>query len=130
MVSPTEGDGDLILGVIARVSDSIFCVDGEPPTGGEFSISSALGGGEAPKDSGDHFVVILEGVVVVPRLSVTSSFIVVLLLGLEFLSQAKTVLHLVLAVLVEGAWSFEDLLVLLVIVMLGTRFVNGGNDVV
>ena len=35
-----------------------------------------------------------------------------------------------LAVLVEGAWAFEDLLVLLVIVVLGARFINGVDDVV
>ena len=67
-------------------------------------ISSALGGGEAPKDSGDHFVMILEGIVVVPRWSTTSGsvIVVVLLLGLELLSQAEAVLHLVLVVLVGG----------------------------
>ena len=35
-----------------------------------------------------------------------------------------------LAVFVERARGFEDLLVLLVIVALGARFVNGGDDVV
>ena len=96
-------DGDLRLRAIAGVGYSIFCVDDEDPAGGELSISSALSGGEAPKDSGDHFVVILEGVVV-PRWSVTSGsvVIVVVLFGLELLSQAKVVLLLVLAVLVEG----------------------------
>ena len=76
---------------------------------------------------------ILEGVVVVPRWSVTFGFIVVvivLLFGLELLSQAKAVLHLVFAILVEGAWAFMDFLVLLVIVTFGVRFVNGGDDVV
>ena len=33
-------------------------------------------------------------------------------------------------VLVERAWDIEDLLVLLVVVALGTRFTNGGDDVV
>ena len=56
--------------------------------------------------------------------------VVVLLFGLELLSQAKTVLYLVLAILVEGAWAFEDFLVLLIVVMFGTRLVDGGNDVV
>ena len=101
--------------------------------GGELSISSALGGGEAPEDSGDHFVMILEGVVVVPRWSVTSGSVVVviiLLFGLKLLSQAKAVLHLVLAFLVERARAFKDLLVLLVVVVLGARFINGGDDVV
>ena len=76
---------------------------------------------------------ILEVIVVVPRWSATSGSIVVvviLLFGLELLSQAKAVLHLVLAILMEGARAFEDLLVLLVVVALGTRFVNGGGDVV
>ena len=45
--------------------------------GGEFSISSALDGGEPPEDSGNHFVVILEGVVVVPRWSVAFGSVVV-----------------------------------------------------
>ena len=35
-----------------------------------------------------------------------------------------------LAILVEGARAFEDFLVLLVVVMFGTRFANGGDDVV
>jgi len=64
---------------------------------------------------------------------VTSSSVVVvivILLGLELLSQAKVVLHLVLAVLVERTWAFEDLLVLLVVVVLGVRFINSNNDVV
>ena len=98
----------------------VFCVDGEHPAGGELSISSTLGSGKAPEDSGDHFVVILESVVV-PRLSTASCFIVVVVVwifGLELLSQAKAVLHLVLAILVEGAWAFEDLLILLIVVTL------------
>ena len=48
---------------------------------------------------------ILEGVVVVPRWSATSGsviIVVVLLFGLEPLSQARAVLHLVLVVLVAG----------------------------
>ena len=44
--------------VIARVGDSLFCVDGEHLVGDEFSISSILDGSEAPEDSGDHFVMI------------------------------------------------------------------------
>ena len=35
-----------------------------------------------------------------------------------------------LGILVERARAIEDLLVLLVVVALGTRFVNGGDDVV
>ena len=129
LVSPIEGDGDLRPRAIARVGDSVFCVDGEHPAGDEFSIYSALDGGEAPEDSGDQFVLILEGVIVVPRWSVTSSSIV-LLFGLELLSQAKAILHLMLVVLVERAWVLEDFLVLLVIVTFGARFVNGGDNVV
>ena len=62
--------------------------------------------------------------------TILSLLSVIWLFGLEFLSQAEAILHLVLVVLVERAWAFEDLLVLLVIVALGARFVNGGNDVV
>ena len=129
LVSPAEGDGDLRLGV----GDGVFCVDGEHLAGDEFSISSILDGGKAPEDSGDHFIMILEGVVVVPRWSAISGsivIVVVLLLGLELLSQAKAVLHLVLVVLVEGAQAFKDFLVLLIIVSFGARFINGGDDVV
>ena len=35
-----------------------------------------------------------------------------------------------LAVLVEGARAFMDFLVLLIVVMFGMRFINGGDDVV
>ena len=76
---------------------------------------------------------ILEGIVVVPRwLAASGSVVVVVvqLFSLELLSQAKAVLHLVLAILVERTWAFEDLLVLLIIVALGMRFVNGSDDVV
>ena len=133
MISPVKGDGDLRPGAVAGVGDGVFCVDGEHPAGSEFPISSPFGGSEAPEDSGDHFVMILEGVVVVPKWSVTSGsvvVVVVLLFGLELLSQAKAVLHLVLVVLMEGAQAFEDFLVLLVVVTFGARFVNGGDDVV
>ena len=34
------------------------------------------------------------------------------------------------SVLVERARAIEDLLVLLIVVALGTRFINGGDDVV
>ena len=132
LISPAEGDGDLGPGAIAGVGDDVFRVDGEHPAGGELPISSALGGGEAPKDGGDHFVVILEGVVVAPRWSVASDSVVVVvvwLFSLELLSQAEAVLDLVLAVLVERAWALEDLLALLIVVALGTRFINGGGDI-
>ena len=89
MIGPTKGDGDLRLGAIAGVGDGVFCLDGEHPAGGELPISSALSDGEAPKDGGDHFVVILEGIVVAPRWSVASGSIVVVivwLFSLEHLS--------------------------------------------
>ena len=35
-----------------------------------------------------------------------------------------------LGVLVERAWAIEDLLVLLIVVVLGMRFINGSDDVV
>ena len=76
---------------------------------------------------------ILEGVVVAPRWSVVSSSVVVVvvqLFSLELLSQAEAVLHLMLAIFVERARAFENLLVLLVVVVLGARFINGGDDVV
>ena len=76
---------------------------------------------------------ILECVVVVLGWSAafgSTVVVIVFLFVLEFLSQAKAVLHLVLSVLMEGAWSFEDLLVLLIVVMLGARFMNGGGNVV
>ena len=34
-----------------------------------------------------------------------------------------------LGIFVEGAWALEDLLILLVIVALGLRFFDGGNNV-
>ena len=54
--------------------------------------------------------------------------VVVWLFGLEFLSQAKAVLHLMLGVLVERARAVEDLLVLLIVVALGSWF--SSDDVV
>ena len=133
LVSPIEGVGDLGLGAIARVGDGVFCVDGKHPASGELPISSALSSSEALEDGGDHFVVILEGIVVAPRWSTAFSSIVVVvvwLFGLELLSQTEAVLHLMLAIFVERAWAFEDLLVLLVVVALGVRFINDGDDVV
>ena len=56
--------------------------------------------------------------------------VVVWLFGLELLSQAEAVLHLMLGIFVEGAWALEDLLVLLIIVVLGARFINGSDNVV
>ena len=78
-------------GAIAGVGDDVFRANGEHPAGGELPISSALGGGEALEDGGDHFVMILEGVVVVPRWSAASGSVVVVvvqLFSLELLSQA------------------------------------------
>jgi len=77
--------------------------------------------------------VVLEGIVIAPRWSVASGSVVgvvVQLFVLELLSQAKAVLHLMLGILVERARAVEDLLVLLVIVALGARFINVGDDVV
>ena len=82
LVSPTEGDGDLGPGAIAGVGGGVFHIDSEHPVGGEFPFPSALGGGEAPKDGGDHLVVILEGIVVAPRWSVASGIIVVVVVRL------------------------------------------------
>jgi len=77
LIGPAEGDGDLRPGAIAGVGGGVFRIDGEHPAGGEFPFSSALGGGEAPEDGGDHLVVILEGIVVAPRRSAAPSSIVV-----------------------------------------------------
>ena len=77
LVGPAEGDGDLRLGAIAGVGDGVFRIDDKHPAGAELLISSALGYGEAPEDGGNHFVMILEGVVVVPRWSVASGSVVV-----------------------------------------------------
>ena len=76
---------------------------------------------------------VLEGIVIAPRWSAASSSVVaviVWLFSLELLSQAKAVLHLMLGVLVERAWAIKDLLVLLIIVALGARFINRGDDMV
>ena len=129
LVGP-EGDGDLGPGVIAVVGDGIFRVDGEHPMGGDLLISFALGDGEAPKDGGDHFVMVLEGVVVAPRWSAASGSVVGVvfqLFVLKLLSQAEIVLHLVFGVLVKRAWAIKDLLVLLVVVALGARLTDGGD---
>ena len=133
LVSPAEGDGDLRPWAIAGVSGGVFRCDGEHPPCGELPFSSALSGGEALEDGGDHLVVVLKGIVIAPRWSVASGSIVgvvVQLLVLELLSQAEVVLHLMLGILVERARAVEDLLVLLIIVAVGARFINGGDDVV
>ena len=77
LVSPVEGDWDLRPWVIARVGSGVFRGDGEHPPGDELPFSSALGGGEAPKDGGDHLVVILEGIVVASGWSAASGAVVV-----------------------------------------------------
>ena len=76
---------------------------------------------------------VLKGIVVAPRWSATSSSIVGVVvepLVLELLSQTNAVLHLVFGILVKRARAVEDLLVLLIIVALGARFINCGDDVV
>ena len=76
---------------------------------------------------------ILEGIVIAPRWSAAFGAVVVVvvqLFGLEFLSQAEAILHLMLGILVERAQAVEDLLVLLIIVALGARFIDGGDAVV
>ena len=75
---------------------------------------------------------VLKGIVVAPRWSVTSGSIVGVViepLVLELLSQANAVLHLVFGVLMKRARAIEDLLVLFVIVALGARLTDGGDDV-
>ena len=72
LVGPTEGDGDLRPWVIAEVGGGVFCSDGEHPSGGKLLFSSALSGGKAPEDGGDHFAMILEGAVIAPRWSAAS----------------------------------------------------------
>ena len=56
--------------------------------------------------------------------------VIVQLFVLELLSQTEVVLHLMFGILMERAWAVEDLLVLLVVVVLGARFIDGGDDVV
>ena len=76
---------------------------------------------------------VLEGVVIAPRWSVASVpavGVVVQLFVLELLGQTEAVFHLVFGVLVEGARAVEDLLVLLVVVALGVRLINGSDKVV
>ena len=100
---------------------------------GELLFSSAISGGEVPEDGGDNLIMILEGIVVAPRWSAISSSIigvVVQLLVLELLSQAEAVLHLVLGVLVKRAGAVKDFLVLLIVVALSARLIDGGDDVV
>jgi len=102
-------------------------------SGGELLFSSALGGGEAPEDGGDHLVVVLEGIVIAPRWSTASIAavgVVVELFVLELLGETKAVFHLMFGILVEGAGAIEDLLVLLVIVALGTQLIDGSDKVV
>ena len=76
LVGPAEGDGDLGPWVIAGVGSDVLRSDGEHPPCGELPFSSTLGGGEAPEDGGDHLVVVLQGIVIVPRWSVTSGSII------------------------------------------------------
>ena len=75
---------------------------------------------------------VLEGIIVIPRRSASfvPTIVVVVFFLLELLSQTKAVLHLVFGVLVQGARSIDDLLVLLIIVMLGAQLIDIGNKVV
>ena len=76
---------------------------------------------------------VLEGIVIAPRWSATSGSVVgvvVQLFVLELFSQTEAVLHLVLGVLMERAWAVKDLPVLLVVVALGVRFIDGSDGVV
>ena len=101
--------------------------------GDELPFSSALGGGEAPEDGGNHLVVVLEGIVIAPRWSaafVPTVGVVVQLFVLELLGQTEVVFHLVFSILVQGARAVEDLLVLLVVVTLGARLIDGSDEVV
>ena len=76
---------------------------------------------------------ILEGIAIAPRwsaASVPTIGVVVELFVLEFLGQAEAIFHLVFGVLVEGARAVEDLLVLLIVVALGARLIDGSDEVV
>ena len=75
---------------------------------------------------------ILEGIVIAPRWSAASVpvGVIIQLLVLELLGQAKAVFHLMFCVLVERARTIEDLLILLVIVPLGARLIDSSNEVV
>ena len=70
--------------------------------GGELPFPSALVGGKTPKDGGDHLVMVLESIIIIPRWSASSipSIVVVVLFLLELLSQSEVVFHLVFDVLV------------------------------
>ena len=76
LVGPAEGDGDLRPWAIVGASGGVFRSDGEHLPCGELPFSSALSGGEPPKDGGDHLVVVLEGIIVAPRWSAASGSIV------------------------------------------------------
>ena len=72
LVGPAESDGDLGPRAIAGVGGDVFRSDSEHPTSGELPFSSALGGGEALEDGGNHLVVVLEGIVIAPRWSAST----------------------------------------------------------
>ena len=57
-------------------------------------------------------------------------FVVIEPFVLELPSSTNAVLHLVFGVLVKRARAIEDLLVLFVVVTLGARLTDGGDDVV
>ena len=99
---------------------------------GKLPFPLTLSGGEAPEDGGDHLIVVLKGVVVVPRWSATSCSIVGIIVEphvLELPGKTNAVLHLVFGVLVKRARAVKYLLVLLVVVTLGARLTSGGEDV-
>ena len=75
---------------------------------------------------------VLEGVIIIPWWSASSvpTIVVVVLFLLELLSQTKAIFHLVFGVLVQGARSIEDLLVLLIVVTLCARLIDIGNKVI
>ena len=76
---------------------------------------------------------VLEGIVIAPRqstASVPTVGVIVQLFVLELIGQTEAVFHLVFGILVEGAWAVEDLLVLLVVVVLGARLIDGSDKVV
>ena len=101
--------------------------------GGELLFPYALVGGETPKDGGDHLVMILKSIAIAPRwsaASVPAVGVVVELFVLELLGQAKAVFHLMLYVLVERARTVKDLLILLVVVALSARLIDGNDEVV
>ena len=75
---------------------------------------------------------VLEGIIIIPWWSASSvpTIVIVVLFLLELLSQTKAIFHLVFGILVQGARSIEDLLVLLIVVMLCAWLIDVGNKVI